>query len=104
MVTIRNDTLKHYKSQLPSETMYVSVIVLTKRFQEEKLTLDNTYESCRQVLFGSNDYGEKQSLTKGPNKPVSQGTRWSRWFLQCLALPLYNPIQYQQDDSTTNSQ
>jgi hypothetical protein len=44
MVTIRNDTLKHYKSQLPSETMYVSVIVLTKRFQEEKLTLDNTYK------------------------------------------------------------
>jgi hypothetical protein len=37
MVTIRNDTLKHYKSQLPSETMYVSVIVLTKRFQAEVL-------------------------------------------------------------------
>jgi len=35
MVTIKNDTLKHAKSQPPSETMYVSVIVSTKRFQED---------------------------------------------------------------------
>ena len=35
MVEIRNDTLKHDKSQPPSETMYVSVIVSTKRFQKD---------------------------------------------------------------------